>query len=81
MAKLREIGRHIVNATTGSREHMRLKLDEPRKPAAFWVSPQGSDAGAGSAAAFTRAQASAASSAVSNVPANDRGARLGKVLA
>ncbi len=59
MAKLREIGRHIVNATTGSREHMRLKLDEPRKPAAFWVSPQGSDAGAGSAAAPFRTVAHA----------------------
>ena len=61
MAKLREIGRYIVNATTGRHMRMRLKLDEPRKPAAFWVSPQGSDAGAGSAAAPFRTVARAVS--------------------
>ena len=61
MAKLREIGRYIVNATTGRHMHMRLKLDESRKPAAFFVSPQGSDAGAGSAAAPFRTVARAVS--------------------
>ena len=61
MTKLREIGRHIVNATTENRKRMRLKLDEPRRPAAFFVSPQGSDAGAGSAAAPFRTVARAVS--------------------